>query len=151
MKNKPILLVEDNDDDVQLTQRALAKNNIVNELVVMHDGLEAITYLEQAVAAPGDRTHRLPALILLDLKLPKLDGLEVLKRLRAHPLLKRQLVVMLTSSKEEQDILCSYDLGANSYIHKPVDFGQFVHAVNQLHLYWMVLNEPPPPIPGELP
>ena len=151
MKNKPILLVEDNDDDVRLTQRALAKNNIINELIVMRDGLAAITYLEDAVATPGDQTHRLPALMLLDLKLPKLDGLEVLKRLRAHPLLKRQLVVMLTSSKEEQDIVSSYDLGANSYIHKPVDFGQFVQVMNQLHLYWLILNEPPPPVPGEAP
>ena len=143
--NKPILLVEDNDDDVRLTQRALHKNNILNEMIVMRDGVEALNYLRAAVETPSGRSHGLPALILLDLKLPKMDGLEVLRHIRSDPRLRRQPVVMLTSSKEEQDIISSYDLGANSYIHKPVDFEQFSTAINQLQLYWLILNEPPPP------
>lgn len=148
MKNKPILLVEDNDDDVRLTQRALHRNNILNEMIVVRDGVEALAYLRAAVDPAGGRTHGLPALILLDLKLPKMDGLEVLRQLRADPRLKRQPVVILTSSREEQDIISSYDLGANSYIHKPVDFEQFSTAINQLQLYWLILNEPPPPPSG---
>jgi two-component system response regulator len=144
MKTKPILLVEDNDDDVLLTKRALQQNNIMNELIVVDDGVEALQYLRTAANGPD----QLPALILLDLKLPKMDGLEVLKRIRADSKLRRQPVVMLTSSKEEQDIIHSYDLGVNSYIHKPVDFEQFSAAIHQLHLYWLILNELPPTIPG---
>jgi CheY-like chemotaxis protein len=142
MKDKTILLVEDNPDDVQLTKRALQKNNISNQLEVVHDGVEAMNHLLNA--ASGDNSSPLPTVILLDLKLPKMDGLEVLKRIRADERLKRLPVVILTSSKEEQDILKSYDLGANSYIRKPVDFEQFNEAVRQLGLYWLLLNEPPP-------
>ena len=144
MKDKTILLVEDNPDDVQLTKRALQKNNISNQLEVVHDGVEAMNHLLNA--ASGDNSSPLPTVILLDLKLPKMDGLEVLKRIRADERLKRLPVVILTSSKEEQDILKSYDLGANSYIRKPVDFEQFNEAVRQLGLYWLLLNEPPPKI-----
>jgi len=146
--SKPILLVEDNDDDVRLTRRALQKNNIMNDMIVMRDGVEALAYLRAAVEPAGSRTHGLPAIILLDLKLSKMDGLEVLRELRADPRLRRQPVVILTSSKDEQDIIRSYDLGANSYIHKPVDFEQFSTAINQLQLYWLILNEPPPPPAG---
>ncbi len=139
MKNRPILLVEDNDDDVRLTQRALQKNKISNPLVVVGDGVQALDYL-----LIGAERMELPSLVLLDLKLPRLDGLEVLRRIRADPKLRRQPVVILTTSREEQDIVRSYDLGANSYIRKPVDFEQFTAAINQLGLYWLVLNEPPP-------
>ena len=142
MKDKTILLVEDNPDDVQLTRRALLKNSISNQLEVVPDGVEAMNYLLKA--ASGDNSSPLPTIILLDLKLPRMDGLEVLKQIRAHERLKRLPVVILTSSKEEQDILKSYDLGANSYIRKPVDFEQFNEAVRQLGLYWLLLNEPPP-------
>lgn len=146
MKNKPILLVEDNEDDVRLTQRAFRLNNITNELVVVGDGLAALNYLKAATDATDEKAYsRLPAVILLDLKLPKIDGLEVLRQIRANPALRRQPVVVLTTSKEDQDILRSYDLGANSYIRKPVDFEQFTSAISQLGLYWLILNEPPPP------
>jgi CheY-like chemotaxis protein len=138
---KSILLVEDNPDDVRLTRRALTKNNISNELRVLTDGVAALEYLIQTSNTdPG----ALPAVILLDLKLPRMDGLELLKEIRAHERLHRLPVVILTSSKEEPDILRSYDLGANSYIRKPVDFEQFTDAVRQLGLYWLLLNEPPP-------
>lgn len=147
MKTHPILLVEDNDDDVRLTQRALQKNGITNELVVRGDGVAALAYL-RAATEPGDLPAlRLPAVILLDLKLPRLDGLEVLRQIRADPLLRRLPVVILTTSKEEQDVIRSYDLGANSYICKPVDFEQFTSAIHQLGLYWLILNEPPPLVP----
>ena len=143
MKDKIILLVEDNPDDVRLTKRAFKKSNIANELVVMNNGLDALSYLVEA--SNGLSTSpSMPAVILLDLKLPKMDGLEVLKRIRADDRLRRLPVVILTSSKEEQDILKSYDLGANSYIRKPVDFDQFTTAVHQLGLYWLLLNEAPP-------
>ncbi len=142
MKNKCILLVEDNPDDVALTLRAFKKNNIANEVVVVSDGLEALEYL--IGTGKQKEKNRAPAVVLLDLKLPKLDGLEVLKRLRADPRTKLLPVVVLTSSKEEQDVVGSYTLGANSYIRKPVDFNKFVDAVRQLQLYWMVLNEQPP-------
>jgi two-component system response regulator len=138
MKEKIILLVEDNPDDIKLTLQALKKNNIVNELAIAHDGVEALNYL----SGPGP----LPAVILLDLKLPKVDGLEVLRQIRATPRLKRLPVVILTSSKEELDVVKSYDLGANSYIRKPVDFGQFTGAVKQLGMYWLLLNEPAPEV-----
>jgi two-component system response regulator len=141
--NKVILLVEDNDDDVQLTKRALLRNNIANELIVMGDGVAALEYL-QAAARPPHGAPTLPAVILLDLKLPKLDGLELLQQLRADPRFRRQPIVILTSSAEEQDIAKSYDSGANSYIRKPVDFEQFTAAIRELGLYWLVLNEPPP-------
>jgi two-component system, response regulator len=147
VSNKPILLVEDNDDDVRLTKRALQKNNISNELVVVGDGVTALDYLRTAVAAPDAPGRGLPAVILLDLKLPRMDGLEVLRRIRADPALRRLPVVILTTSKEDQDVLRSYDLGANSYIRKPVDFEQFSTAINQLGLYWLILNEPPPSAP----
>lgn len=148
MKNKPILLVEDSEDDVRLTKRALQKNSITNELIVVGDGRAALEFL-RAAAEPGSSQNRgLPAVVLLDLKLPKLDGLEVLRQIRADPLLRRQPVVILTTSKEDQDIIRSYDLGANSFIRKPVDFEQFSAAINQLGLYWLVLNELPPPNQG---
>ncbi len=139
---RDILLVEDNPDDVVLTLRALKKNNIVNEVVVATDGAEALDRLFAQGAYAGGTL--LPAVVLLDLKLPKIDGLEVLRRLRADPRTKRLPVVILTSSREEQDILRGYNLGANSYVRKPVDFTEFVDAVKNLGLYWLVLNEPPP-------
>ncbi len=141
MHNKVILLVEDNPDDEALTLRALKKNNISNEVVVARDGAQALDYLL-------GNGHPLPALVLLDLKLPKVDGLEVLRRLRADERTELLRVVILTSSKEEQDVLTGYKLGASSYIRKPVDFAQFVEAVRQLGLYWLVLNELPPSLRG---
>lgn len=146
MNIKTILLVEDNPDDVRLTKRALKQNNITNELIVVNDGVEALAYLGRISTAPAGGDAVLPSVILLDLKLPRLDGLEVLKRIRADERLKLLPVVVLTSSKEEFDIVKSYDLGANSYIRKPVDFEQFNEAVRQLGLYWLLLNEPPPKI-----
>ena len=137
-----ILLVEDNPDDEALTRRALAKNNIQNEVVVARDGVEALDCLFGTGGHAGQPVS--PEVILLDLKLPKVDGLEVLRRIRADERTRRLPVVILTSSREERDVISGYDLGANSYIRKPVDFGQFVEAVRQLGLYWLVLNEPPP-------
>jgi two-component system response regulator len=144
MKNKPILLVEDSDADVRLTRRALQKNNITNELVVVGDGLAALQYLRTAADAGEEENRVMPAVVLLDLKLPKMDGMEVLRQIRANPRLRRQPVVILTTSKEDLDISKSYDLGANSYIRKPVDFEQFIAAIHNVGLYWLVLNEPPP-------
>lgn len=141
MKNKVMLLVEDNPDDVELTRRALLESKITNELVVVQDGVEALTYLQEA--ALGLNGRRLPTVILLDLKLPRMDGLELLQQIRSNEKLKRLPVVVLTSSKEQEDIMRSYDLGANSYIRKPVDFEQFNEAVRQLGLYWLLLNEAP--------
>ena len=139
-----ILLVEDNPDDEALTLRALKKNNIMNEVVVARDGVEALDYLfGKGVYAERDMSL-MPNLILLDLKLPKMDGLEVLRHLRADDRTKILPVVILTSSKEEQDLINGYSLGANSYVRKPVDFSQFIEAVRQLGLYWFVLNESPP-------
>jgi CheY-like chemotaxis protein len=143
MDEKPILLVEDNPNDEALTLRALKKNNIRNEVVVARDGAEALDYLFATGSYAGKPDGR-PQVILLDLKLPKVDGLEVLRRLRADSRTKLLPVVVLTSSLEEQDILKGYELGANSYIRKPVDFAQFMEAVRQLGLYWLLLNEPPP-------
>jgi CheY-like chemotaxis protein len=144
MRDRTILLVEDNPDDEALTLRALKKNNIRNEVVVAHDGVEALDYLFGTGAYAGRDTEILPMVILLDLKLPKIDGLQVLRRLRADECTKCTPVVVLTSSREEQDLINSYSFGCNSYIRKPVDFVQFVEAVRQLGLYWLVLNEPPP-------
>jgi two-component system response regulator len=141
---KTILLVEDNPDDVKLTLRALQNCNIANKVVVAGDGLEALNYLLGAGAHAGRDLSDCPAVVLLDLKLPKIDGLELLRRMRADHRTKLLPVVVLTSSKEEQDIVTSYDLGANSYIRKPVDFDRFVEAVRQLGLYWLLLNEAPP-------
>ena len=144
MNNKIILLVEDNPDDEALTLRALKKNNILNEVVVAHDGVEALDYL----FARGSYTDRdvtvMPEVILLDLKLPRIDGLEVLRQVRTDENTRLLPVVILTSSKEERDMIESYSLGANSYIRKPVDFIQFGDAVQQLGLYWLVLNAAPP-------
>jgi len=144
MNDKVILLVEDNPDDEALTLRALKKNNILNEVVVAHDGVEALDYLLGTGTHAGRNPSHLPQVVLLDLKLPKVDGLEVLRRIRADERTKLLPVVVLTSSKEEQDLLKSYSLHANSYVRKPVDFGEFMEAVKQLGLYWLVLNEPPP-------
>jgi len=139
VQKKTILLVEDNPDDEALTLRALKKNNIFNEMTVVRDGQEALDYF----FGEGASERPMPAVVLLDLKLPKIDGLEVLRRIRADPRTRLQPIVILTSSKEEHDIVSSYSLGANSYIRKPVDFSQFMEAIRQLGLYWLVLNEPP--------
>lgn len=140
MEERYILLVEDNPDDEALTLRALRKNNIKNEVVVARDGAQALELLLQ----DAHERSRLPEVVLLDLKLPKLDGIEVLRRLRAEERTRMLPIVILTSSREEQDLLASYRLGANSYVRKPIDFDQFTEAVRQLGLYWLVLNEPPP-------
>ena len=144
MKKGIILLVEDNPGDVELTLLSLQKHNISNEVVVACDGAEALDYLFTTGAYADRDRSIMPAVILLDLKLPKIDGLEVLQRLRADERTKLLPVVILTSSKEEQDILNGYKLGANSYVRKPVDFKQFSDAVKQLGLYWLLLNELPP-------
>ena len=140
MNHKTILLVEDNPDDVDLTLRALKMNNILNKVTVAHDGQQALDYFFGA----GASANVAPSVVLLDLKLPKIDGLEVLRRIRADPRTCLLPIVILTSSREEQDIVSSYRLGANSYIRKPVDFDQFVETIKQLGLYWLVLNEPTP-------
>lgn len=144
MQSKVILLVEDNPDDETLTLRALRKNQILNEIIVARDGAEALDYLFGTGIHTGRDTSIQPQLILLDLKLPKVDGLEVLKRIRADPRTALQPVAVLTTSNEERDIVTSYQLGVNSYIRKPVDFDSFIEAVRQLGLYWLVLNTPPP-------
>jgi two-component system response regulator len=146
MNNKVILLVEDNPDDEALTLRGFRKANIANEIAVVRDGAEALDYLF-ATGAHADRDPAaLPSVVLLDLKLPKVDGLEVLRRLREHPRTHTIPVVILTSSKEEQDLVRSYALGANSYVRKPVDFSEFAAAVRTLGMYWLLLNEPAPAI-----
>jgi two-component system response regulator len=140
---KAILLVEDNPDDEVLTRRALKKNNIGNEVIVARDGAEALDYLFATGTYEGRDPSIMPQVVLLDLKLPKVDGLEVLRRIRANERTKLLPVVILTSSKEQRDLVDGYGYGANSYIRKPVDFAQFVEAVRQLGLYWLVLNETP--------
>jgi CheY-like chemotaxis protein len=141
-----ILLVEDNRDDEALTLRALRKNNIKNEIVVARDGVEALDFLFGTGAHAGRDLNVMPQVILLDLKLPRVDGLEVLRRVRANDRTRLLAVVILTSSNEEQDRINGYSLGANSYIRKPVDFARFIEAVRQLGLYWLILNEPAPVI-----
>ena len=142
--NKNILLVEDDPDDEALMLRVLRKHNIANEIVVARNGVEALDYLLGTGAHAGRDLRQQPQVTLLDLKLPKLDGLEVLRRLRADPRTHLLPVVILTSSKEEDDRVKGYSLGVNSYVPKPVDFTQFTEAVRQLGLYWLLLNEPPP-------
>lgn len=149
MSRKIILLVEDNPDDVLLTRRALQKNNILNELVVAEDGVVALDYLFGQGTYAGRDLRVQPQVILLDIKLPRLDGIEVLRRIRANESTRLLPVVMLTSSNEERDRLDTYSLGANSFIRKPVDFQQFMNAVRQLGLYWLVLNESPPLTKGD--
>lgn len=143
MAERIILLVEDNPDDEALTLRALKQNNIKNKIVVARDGVEALDYLFGTGVHTGRDMTVMPEVVLLDLKLPKLDGFEVLRRVRADDRTKLVPVVILTSSKEEQDLINGYKSGANSYIRKPVDFTQFIESVKQLGLYWLVLNEPP--------
>jgi two-component system, response regulator len=144
MNKKNILLVEDNPSDIDLTRRALLKAQCACELTVVEDGQEALDYIFCEHAYATREKNQLPVLILLDLKLPKIDGLEVLRRIRAADKIRRIPVVILTSSIEEQDILTSYDLGVNSYIRKPVDFHQFSESMKQLSWYWLVINEAPP-------
>jgi two-component system, response regulator len=139
-----ILLVEDNDDDVELTRRAFARHNLANELAVVRDGQEALDYLFATGCYIDRDLTQLPNVVLLDLNLPKISGLDVLRQIRQSLVTKRLPVVILTTSKEESDVIGGYDLGANSYVRKPVDFEQFVEATGQLGLYWLVLNEPVP-------
>jgi CheY-like chemotaxis protein len=144
MENKVILLVEDNPRDEALTLRALRKSNIVNEVVVARDGVEALDYLFGTGAHAERDLNVMPQLILLDLKLPKVDGLQVLRKIREDERTKRLPVVIFTSSSEEEDLIKSYDLGANSYVRKPVDFEQFLEATRQLGMYWLILNQVAP-------
>jgi two-component system response regulator len=144
MEEKIILLVEDNPDDVDLTLRAFKQNNIFNKVVVARDGVEALDYLMGTGIHAGRDVKDLPVVTLLDLKLPKMDGLEVLKQVRSNEMTRLLPVVILTSSNEENDVISGYKLGANSYIRKPVDFTQFVDAIKSLGLYWLIWNEPPP-------
>ncbi len=144
MQDKSILLVEDNPDDEELTLLAFRKNNIMNEVAIARDGVEALDYLFGTGCHAGRDLDKMPAVVLLDLKLPKIDGLEVLRRLRADARTKRLPVVILTSSTQEEDMIASYELGCNSYVRKPVNFAEFVDASRQLGLYWLLLNETPP-------
>jgi CheY-like chemotaxis protein len=146
MNTKTILLIEDNPSDIDLTKRALEKGRIINNLVVVSDGQEALDYLFGKGSFGGRDVTDFPTLTLLDLKLPKVSGLDVLRRIRSEAITRRMPVVILTSSREEQDMAASYDLGVNSYIRKPVDFERFVQSVAQLGLYWLVLNEEPPKV-----
>jgi two-component system, response regulator len=143
MSEKVMLLVEDNPDDEELALLAFERSHIANEMIVVRDGQEALDYFFATAAQSGKDAKPLPQLVLLDLKLPKVDGLEVLRRLRADPRTRRLPVVVLTSSREEEDLLSTYDLGANSYVRKPVEFSAFAEAIHQLQLYWLVLNEAP--------
>lgn len=144
MNHRMILLVEDNADDEALTLRALNKHKVANQIDVVRDGAEALDYLFAKGAYANRDPYDLPQVILLDLKLPKVDGLEVLRQIRAEPRTHMLPVVVLTSSREEQDMIQAYTIGVNSYVRKPVDFNQFVDAIGQLGLYWLVLNEAPP-------
>jgi two-component system, response regulator len=144
MSERYILLVEDNPDDEELTLLSLRKNSLAHDIVVVHDGVEAIDFLFGTGPYAGRDTAHVPTVILLDLKLPKLDGLGVLKRLRADERTRNLPVVVLTSSSQDADVIASYNLGANSYVRKPVEFGSFVDAVSSLGLYWVLLNRPPP-------
>jgi two-component system, response regulator len=144
MNGRVILLVEDNRDDEELTLRALAKSNITNRVIVVRDGVEALDWMFRRGMHASRPETDIPQVVLLDLKLPKIDGLEVLRQLRANDTTKLTPIVILTSSVEEQDLVRGYGLGANSYIRKPVDFTQFVDAVKQLGIYWLVLNQPVP-------
>ena len=148
-RRRIFLLVEDNADDVDLAIRAFEKSKLVNEIIVVRDGEEALDFLFATGAYGGRDPNVFPEVVLLDLKLPKVSGLEVLRRMRADARTRRLPVVVLTSSNEERDVISSYDLGANSFVRKPVDFAQFIDAAQQLGLYWLVLNEPPPP-PGKV-
>jgi two-component system response regulator len=142
---KTILLVEDNSNDEYLTLRALKKYNVANDVIVAHDGVEALDYLFCTGPHANRDIRELPVVVLLDLKLPKIDGLEVLRRVRSDERTRMLPVVILTSSNEERDVIHGYKLGTNSYIQKPVDFGAFMDAVGQLGLYWLMLNQPVPP------
>jgi len=143
VSGKLILLVEDQDDDVELTLRAFARSSVANEIIVVRDGEEALDYLFCTGAHAGRDSSRMPMVVLLDLALPKINGLDVLRRIRADQRTHLLPVVMLTSSREEQDVIASYDLGANGFVRKPVDSVEFVEALNSLGLYWLLLNEPP--------
>jgi CheY-like chemotaxis protein len=138
-----ILLAEDNLNDIELAVEALGEHNLVNRLTVVNDGVQALDYLRRS-GAFKDRPNGHPAVVLLDIKMPRMDGLEVLREIRAHPALKRLPVVILTSSREEQDLITSYDLGVNAYVVKPVDFSSFMDAIKQLGVFWALINEPPP-------
>ncbi|HTI05590.1 MAG TPA: response regulator [Gemmatimonadales bacterium] len=144
MSNRKILLVEDNPDDVTLTLRALKKNNLTNDVIVATDGVEALDYLFATGAHAGRDAADTPDIILLDLKLPRVGGLEVLQKIRADARTRLLPVIILTSSTEEKDLIEGYSLGANSYVRKPVDFVEFVEATRELGLYWLVYNQPPP-------
>jgi two-component system, response regulator len=146
MKDKVILLVEDNPDDVELTKMAFEKNNIANRVIVARDGVEALDYMFGTGLYAGRNAKDIPIVILLDLKLPKIDGLEVLKSIRQNEFTRLTPVVILTSSAEEKDVINGYNMGASSYIRKPVNFEQFTDAIKHLGLYWLVWNEPPPPL-----
>jgi len=143
IRNRVILLVEDNPNDVELTLRAFKKSNVTNEIVVARDGEQAIQYLFSTGPHAGRNPKEMPEVVLLDMKLPKIDGLGVLRRIRADERTRRLPVVILTSSKEEKDVMSSYDLGANSFVRKPVDFADFVDAAKHLGIYWLTVNEPP--------
>jgi two-component system response regulator len=149
LTRKTILLVEDNRDDEELTLRALRKSNIMNEVIVARDGEEALEYLFGHKHLTSRETELLPAVVLLDLKLPKVGGIEVLREIRSHPRTRRLPVVVLTSSKEDQDLANVYDLGANSYLYKPIDFEKFLEAVGHVGMYWMLFNEIPALAPAE--
>jgi CheY-like chemotaxis protein len=145
-KIKRILLAEDNENDVELTLTALQESRLRNEVEVVHDGAEALDYIYRRGAFAG-REEGLPCVILLDLKMPRVDGLEVLRQIKSDPALRHIPVVMLTSSREEKDLVMSYDLGVNAFVVKPVDFDQFLHAIRALGMFWAIVNEPPPLMP----
>jgi len=147
---KRILLIEDNEKDIDLTLAALAQNKLANEVIITRDGAEGLDYLFRRGKFAG-REEGLPVVVLLDLKMPKVDGLEVLSQVKGDPLLKRIPIVMMTSSREEQDLVRSYALGANAYVVKPLDFQQFVDSVKQIGFFWAVINEPPPGNPDRQP